>query len=61
MNLLVTFMRGCLIAIGITLPKPEHEKRVAIIWLLAGVVMVAIVVGTGWLVRNSISSSMNPR
>jgi hypothetical protein len=61
MNLLVTFMRGCLIAIGITLPKPEHEKRVAIIWLLAGVVMVAIVFGTGWLVLNSMSSSMNPR
>jgi hypothetical protein len=60
MNLLVVFMRGCLIAIGITLPKPEHEKAVAIIWLVAGLVMVLIVLGTGWLVLNSISSSMNP-
>lgn len=60
MNLLVAFMRGCLIAIGVTLPKPEHEKAVAIIWLLSGVVLVLIVLGTSWLVLNSISSSMNP-
>lgn len=61
MNFLVSFMRGCLIAIGITLPKPEHEKAVAVIWLLAGITMVLIVLGTGWLVLNSMSSSMNSR
>ena len=61
MNFLVSFMRGCLIAIGITLPKPEHEKAVAVIWLLAGVLMVLIVLGTGWLVLNSMSNSMTYR
>jgi hypothetical protein len=61
MKWLVAFMRGCLIAVGVTLPKPEHEKAVAVIWLLAWVVMVLIVVGTGWLVLNSMSSSMTYR
>jgi predicted tellurium resistance membrane protein TerC len=50
-----------MIAIGITLPTPEQEKKVAIIWLLAALVMVLIVLGTGWAVLSSMQSSMNYR
>ncbi len=61
MKYLIAITRGCMIAIGITLPKPEQEKAVAIIWLLAAVMLVLIVVGTGWLVLSSMSSSVTYR
>ena len=61
MKFLVAVTRGLMMAIGITLPKPEQEKAVAIIWLVAAVVMVLIIVGVGWAVLNSMSNSMNYR
>ncbi len=48
-------------AVGITLPKPEQEKAVALIWVAAFVVMALIVVGVGWAVLSSMSGSVNYR
>ena len=48
-------------AIGITLPKPEQEKAVAIIWVVAAVMLVVIILATGWLVVSSMSSSVTYR
>ena len=59
MRYLVSFTRGIMLAIGITLPKPEQEKAVALIWVAAFFVMIAIIVGAGWAVLESISRSMN--
>jgi hypothetical protein len=61
MKYLIAVTRGVHSAIGISLPKPGQEKAVAIIWLVALAVLVLIVVGTGWLVLNSMSSSMSYR
>ena len=59
MNFLVKFTRGIMLAVGITLPKPEHEKAVALIWVAAFFLMAAIILGSGWAVLQSISRSMN--
>ncbi|HZD33280.1 MAG TPA: hypothetical protein VE779_16655 [Candidatus Angelobacter sp.] len=48
-----------MLAVGITLPKPEQEKAVALIWVAAFFVMIAIIFGAGWAVLASISRSMN--
>lgn len=48
-----------MLAVGITLPKPEHEKTVALIWVAAFFAMIAIILGVGWAVLNSLSHSMN--
>ena len=42
-----------MLAIGITLPKPEQEKAVAIIWVVAFFVMIGIILGVGWAVLTS--------
>ena len=57
MRLLISFTRGIMIAIGITLPKPEQEKTVAIVWVVAFFVMIGIIAGVGWLVLKSFSNS----
>ena len=57
MRLLVSFTKGTMIAIGITLPKPEQEKAVAIVWVVAFFVMIGIIAGVGWLVLKSFSNS----
>jgi len=44
-------------AIGITLPKPEQEKTVAFVWVVALFVMIGIIAGVGWLVLTSFSNS----
>jgi hypothetical protein len=59
MRFLVSLSKGIMLAIGITLPKPEHERTVALIWVAAFFAMIAIIVGVGWAVLNSISNSMN--
>jgi hypothetical protein len=59
MRFLVSFTKGIMLAIGITLPKPEQEKAVALIWVAAFFVMIAIILGSGWAVLQSISHSMN--
>ena len=59
MRFLVKFTRGIMLAIGITLPTPEQEKVVAIVWVVAFFLLIAIILGSGWAVLNSISHSMN--
>lgn len=61
MNYFIAFIRGVHSAIGITLPKPEQEKAVAVVWLVAAVMLVLVVLGTGWLVLNSMSNSVTYR
>jgi len=61
MKYLVAIIRGVHSAIGISLPKPGQEKTVAIIWLTAAMILVLIILGTGWLVLSSMSNSMNYR
>lgn len=57
----IALIRGMHSAIGISLPTPEQEKAVAIVWLVAAVMLALIVLGTGWLVLSSMSSSMTYR
>jgi hypothetical protein len=57
MRLLISFTKGIMLAIGITLPKPEQEKTVALVWVVAFFVMIGIVAGVGWLVLTSFSNS----
>jgi hypothetical protein len=59
MRFLVSLSRAIMLAVGITLPKPEQEKAVALIWVAAFFVMIAIIFGAGWAVLASISRSMN--
>ncbi|HVO64226.1 MAG TPA: hypothetical protein VMT53_25120 [Terriglobales bacterium] len=59
MRFLVRFTRGIMMAVGITLPKPEHEKAVALVWVAAFILMAAIILGSGWAVLQSISRAMN--
>ena len=59
MRFLVSFTKAIMLAIGITLPKPEQEKTVAIVWVVAFFVMIAIIAGVGWAVLTSMSRSMN--
>jgi hypothetical protein len=56
MRLLVSFTKGIMMAIGITLPKPEQERAVAIIWVVAFFVMIGIILGVGWAVLTSFSN-----
>jgi hypothetical protein len=57
MRMLVSFTKGIMLAIGITLPTPEQEKAVAVIWVVAFFVMVGIILGVGWVVLTSFSTS----
>jgi hypothetical protein len=59
MRFLVSLTKGIMLAIGITLPRPEQEKTVAIIWVIAFIAMIAIIAGVGWAVLASFSRSMN--
>jgi hypothetical protein len=61
MKYLTAVTRGIHSAVGISLPKPEQEKAVALVWLITAVVLAAIIVGTGWLVLSSMSSSVSYR
>ncbi len=61
MKYLIAITRGVHSAVGISVPKPEQEKAVAIVWMVAVVVLVLIILGTGWLVLNSMSSSVTYR
>jgi hypothetical protein len=59
MRFLVSLSKAIMLAVGITLPRPEQEKAVALIWVAAFFVMIAIIFGAGWAVLQSISRSMN--
>jgi len=56
MRWLIWLTRGIMLAIGITLPKPEQEKTVAIVWVVAFFAMIGIVLGVGWVVLTSFSN-----
>jgi hypothetical protein len=57
MRFLISFTKGIMLAIGITLPTPEQEKTVAIIWVVAFFVMIGIILGAGWLVLTSFANA----
>lgn len=57
MGFLVYLMRGIHNVVGITAPEPEHEKWVALLWLLVAMVMLLIVAGFGYFIMNSIAST----
>ena len=59
MRFLVSFTKGIMMAIGITLPTPEQEKTVAIVWVVAFFVMIGIILGVGWAVLTSFGGSAN--
>ena len=61
MKYVIAVIRGIHGAIGISLPKPEQEKAVALVWLAAAVMLVLVVLGTGWLVLSSMSASVTYR
>jgi hypothetical protein len=56
MRMLVSLTKGIMLAIGITLPTPEQEKTVAVIWVVAFFVMIAIILGVGWAVLTSLAA-----
>jgi hypothetical protein len=56
MRMLVSLTKGIMLAIGITLPTPEQEKTVAVIWVVAFFVMIAIILGVGWAVLTSFAA-----
>ncbi len=53
MRFLVSLTKGIMMAIGITLPTPEQEKTVALVWVVAFFAMIAIILGVGWVVLTS--------
>lgn len=53
MRFLVSLTKAIMLAIGITLPTPEQEKAVALIWVAAFFVMIGIIFGVGWAVLTS--------
>jgi hypothetical protein len=59
MRFLVSLTKGIMMAIGITLPTPEQEKAVAVVWVVAFFAMIAIIAGVGWAVLASFSHNMN--
>jgi hypothetical protein len=56
MRFLVSFTKGIMLAIGITLPTPEQEKAVAVVWVVAFFVMIGIILGVGWAVLTSFAT-----
>jgi hypothetical protein len=59
MKFLISLTKGIMMAIGITLPTPEQEKAVAIVWVVAFFAMIAIIAGVGWAVLSSFARNMN--
>jgi len=61
MKYLIAIIRGIHSAVGISIPRPEQEKAVALVWLGASALLVVIVLITGWLVLSSMSNSISYR
>ena len=57
MGILVYLMRGLHSVVGISAPKPEHEKWVALLWIGVAFLMLLIVAGFGYFILNSIAST----
>jgi hypothetical protein len=54
MGFLVYLIRGLHNVVGITTPKPEHEKWVALLWVGVAFAMLLLVAGFGYFIMNSI-------
>lgn len=59
MRFLVWLTKGIMLAIGITLPTPEQEKTVALVWVAAFFVMIGIIFGVGWAVLVSFGGAQH--
>ena len=57
MGVLVYLMRGLHNVVGISVPKPEHEKWVALLWVGVAVAMVLLIGGFGYFILNSIATT----
>lgn len=57
MGVLIYLMRGLHNVVGITAPKPEHEKWVALLWVAVAFAMLLLVAGFGYFILNSIVST----
>jgi len=57
MGILIYLMRGLHNIVGISTPKPEHEKLVALLWIAVAVAMLMIVAGFGYFILTSIAST----
>ncbi len=57
MTFLVYLMRGLHNVVGISVPKPEHEKWVALLWIFVAVAMLGLVLGFGYVILNSLAST----
>lgn len=57
MGILVYLMRGLHNVVGISAPKPEHEKWVALLWVGVAVAMLMIVAGFGYFILTTIAST----
>ncbi len=57
MGILVYLMRGLHNVVGISAPKPEHERWVALLWLAVAFAMLLIVAGFGYFILNTIAST----
>ncbi len=57
MGILVYLMRLLHSVVGITAPKPEHEKWVALLWVAVAVAMTLLVAGFGYFILTTIAST----
>jgi hypothetical protein len=57
MGVLIYLMRGLHNVVGISVPKPEHEKWVALLWVGVAVAMMVLIAGFGYFILNSIAST----
>ncbi len=57
MGFLVYLMRGLHNVVGITAPKPEHERWVALLWVAVAIAMLLLVLGFGYFILTSIAST----
>ncbi len=57
MGLLVAFMRLLHVTIGVTLPKPENEKKIALLWVFSLVAIAVFTALLGYFLMTSIVSS----
>jgi hypothetical protein len=57
MGVLIYLMRGLHNVVGITAPRPEHEKWVALLWVAVAFAMLLLVAGFGYFILNSIVST----
>ncbi len=57
MGLLIAFMRLLHVTIGVSLPKPEDEKKVALLWVVSLVGIAVFTALVGYFLMTTIVSS----